>query len=84
MDSNVVGFVMADLEGRILDANDAYLAMTGFDRADLASGRIRWPEMAPPERAADEPTTVERLLAQGSSKAWEVEWVRKDGSRVAS
>jgi signal transduction histidine kinase len=38
--------------------------------------------MAPPEEAADQPTTVERLLAQGSSKAWEVEWVRKDGTRV--
>jgi len=82
MDANVVGFVVADLEGRILDANDAYLAMTGFDREDLVLGRIRWPEMAPPEEAADQPTTVERLLAQGSSKAWEVEWVRKDGTRV--
>jgi PAS domain S-box-containing protein len=82
MDSNVVGFVVADLEGRILDANDAYLAMIGFDRDDLASGRIKWPEMAPPEDAADQPTTVERLLAQGSPKAWEVEWVRKDGTRV--
>jgi len=82
MDSNVVGFVVADLEGRILDANDAYLAMIGFDRDDLASGRIKWPEMAPPEDAADQPTTVERLLAQGSPKAWEAEWVRKDGTRL--
>ncbi len=83
MDSNMVGFVIADLEGRILDANDAYLSMIGFDRADMVSGRIRWPDMAPPERAADEATTVERLLAQDSSKAWEVEWVRKDGTRVS-
>jgi PAS domain S-box-containing protein len=82
MDSNVVGFVVADLEGRILDANDAYLAMTGFDRQDLVFGRIRWPEMAPAEQAADEPTTMQRLLAQCSSKAWEVEWVRKDGTHV--
>jgi len=82
MDSNVVGFVVADLEGRILDANDAYLALTGFDRQDLASGRIRWPEMVPPERVSDEPTTVQRLLAQGSSRACEVEWVRKDGTHV--
>jgi PAS domain S-box-containing protein len=81
MDSNVVGFVVADLEGRILDANDTYLAMIGFDREDLVLGRIRWPEMAPPE-AADEPTMVQRLLAHGSSKAWEVEWVRKDGTHM--
>jgi PAS domain S-box-containing protein len=82
MDSNVVGFVVADLEGRILDANDAYLDMIGFTRGDLSSGRIRWPELAPSEDAASQPPTVERLLAQGSSKAWEVEWVRKDGTRV--
>ena len=82
MDSNVVGFVVADIEGRILDANDAYLGMIGFDREDLAAGRIHWSKMAPPEGTANEPTTVERLLAQGSSKAWEAEWVRKDGTRV--
>ena len=82
MDSNVVGFVVADLEGHIVDANDAYLAMIGFDRQDLREGRISWSQMASLERATDEPTTVQRLLAQGSSKAWEVEWVRKDGSLV--
>ena len=82
MDSNVVGFVVADLEGRVLDANDAYLDTIGFTREDLVSGRIRWPEMAPPEETAGQPPTVERLLAQGSSRAWEVEWVRKDGRRV--
>ena len=82
MDSNVVGFVVADLEGRILDANDAYLDMIGFDREDLVSGRIHWPEMAPPEEIAEQPPTVQRLLAQGSCKAWEVEWARKDGTRV--
>jgi len=82
MDSNVVGFVVADLDGRILDANDAYLAMIGFNREDLASGRIKWPEMAPAEDGADQPTTVELLLAESSPKAWEVEWVRKDGTRV--
>lgn len=82
MDSNVVGFVVADLEGRIVDANDAYLSMIGFNRDDLATGRIRWPEMAPPERTSGEPTIVQRLLTQGWSKAGEVEWVRKDGSRV--
>ncbi len=82
MDSNVVGFVVADLEGRILDANDAYLDMVGFNRKDLISGRIHWPEMAPPGEVAEQPTTVQRLLAQGSGKAWEVEWVRKDGTRV--
>ncbi len=82
MDSNVVGFVVADLDGRVLDANDAYLAMIGFNREDLVAGRIHWPEMATPEDAADQPTTVQRLLAQGSATAWEVEWLRKDGVRV--
>jgi PAS domain S-box-containing protein len=82
MESNVVGFVVADLEGRILDANDAYLSMIGYSREDIVAGGVGWPDLAPPERNADESTIVQRLLTQGWSKAGEVEWVRKDGTRV--
>ena len=51
MDSNVVGFVVADLEGRILDANDAYLAMVGFNREDLVQGESTGPRWRHPKTA---------------------------------
>ena len=44
VDANVVGIVTWNLDGRILEANDAFLRMLGYERADLVSGRLRWTE----------------------------------------
>ena len=38
--ANIIGIVIWDIEGRILEANDAFLRMVGYDREDLASGRL--------------------------------------------
>ena len=49
VDANIIGIFIWDFEGRIIEANDAFLRMVGYDREDLASGRIRWTELTPPE-----------------------------------
>ena len=40
VDANIIGIIIWDLEGRILEANDAFLRMGGYDREDLISGRL--------------------------------------------
>ena len=37
------------MDGRILEANDAFLRMVGYDREDLVAGRVRWTDLTPPE-----------------------------------
>ena len=37
VDANIIGIVICDFEGRILEANDAFLRMVGYDREDLVS-----------------------------------------------
>ena len=49
VDANIIGIFIADREGRILEANDAFLRVVGYDREDLVSGRVRWTELSPPE-----------------------------------
>ena len=49
VDANIIGIVIWDFEGRILEANDAYLQMVGYEREDLLSGRMRWKDLTPPE-----------------------------------
>ena len=36
-------------EGRIIEANEAFLDMVGYGREDLVSGRLRWTELTPAE-----------------------------------
>jgi len=40
VDSNIIGVVIWDLQGRIIDANQAFLDMVGYGREDLVSGRL--------------------------------------------
>ena len=82
VEANVVGIVVGDLEGRILEANDAFLRIVGYDREDLASGRLRGTDLTPAEyRDRDERAIVE-LKANGVFQPYEKEYFRKDGSRV--
>ena len=36
-------------DGRITDANDAYLRLTGFSRSEVESGELRWERLTAPE-----------------------------------
>jgi len=49
VDSNIIGIFIWDLEGRVIDANEAFLHMVGHSRDDLSSGRMRWTELTPNE-----------------------------------
>jgi len=82
VDSNIVGIVFWDLQGRITDANQAFLDMVGYAREDVVSDRLRWTELTPAEwREADEQIIAE-LKAVGTLLPREKEYFRKDGSRV--
>jgi PAS domain S-box-containing protein len=82
VDSNIIGVVIWDVQGRIIDANQAFLDMVGHGREDLVSGRLRWTELTPAEwRDADEQAIAE-LKAVGTLRPREKEYLRKDGSRV--
>jgi PAS domain S-box-containing protein len=82
VDSNIVGIVIWDVQGRIIDANQAFLDMVGYAREDLVSGRLRWTELTPAEwRDADEQIIAE-LKAVGTLHPREKEYFRKDGTRV--
>jgi PAS domain S-box-containing protein len=83
VDSNIVGIVFWDVQGQIIDANQAFLDMVGYAQEDLVSGRLQWTELTPTEwRDADEQIIAE-LKAVRTLQPREKEYFRKDGSRVA-
>lgn len=82
VDANIVGIIIWDLEGRIFEANDAFLHMLGYDRDDLASGRLSRTDLTPAEWRDRDARTVEELKRMGTVQPFEKEYFRKDGSRV--
>lgn len=82
VEANVVGIVMWNLDGAITGANDAFLQMVQYDREDLASGRVRWTHLTPPEWRYLDDSTIAEIKVSGVFRPVEKEYVRKDGSRV--
>ncbi|MCA9117596.1 MAG: PAS domain S-box protein, partial [Planctomycetaceae bacterium] len=83
VDSNVAGFMVATTTGEILEANDALLAIIGYSREDLASGRLRWDELTPPEFRHLDARAVRELSEHGVCSPWQKQYIRRDGSRVS-
>lgn len=81
-ESNVIGIILTDLRGSILEANQAFLEIMGYTKRDLISGRLHWQEMTPPEYALLDQQAIAQLRTTGVCPSFEKECIRKDGSRV--
>jgi PAS domain S-box-containing protein len=82
VDSNIIGIFIGDSRGRIIEANDAFLAMLGYGHDDVISGRMRWTKLTPPKWAPADADALAQLSLTGTCKPYEKEYYRKDGSRV--
>jgi PAS domain S-box-containing protein len=82
VDANIIGIFIADREGWIIEANDAFLRILGYGREDLVSRRVRWTELSPPEWRERDILTQAELNSAGVVRSFEKEYFRKDGSRV--
>jgi PAS domain S-box-containing protein len=81
-ESNIIGVIVADMNGAIAEANDAFLHMVGYTREDLLAGLIRWQDMTPPEYQEISDRSISQLKTSGVCQHFEKEYIRKDGSRV--
>src|SRR5580658_837431 len=80
-ESTIAGIVSAEFD-RIPEANDTFLELVGYSREDLLEGRLRWPDLTPPEYAALDELAHEEGLRFGACTPFEKELIRKDGTRV--
>lgn len=82
VDANIIGIFVWDLEGRIIDANDAFLRIVGYDRNDLIADRLRWRDLTPTEWRDADDRRVAELDATGTAHPYEKEYLQKSGGRV--
>jgi PAS domain S-box-containing protein len=82
VDANIIGIVIWNVQGRIIDANQAFLDMVGYAQEDLVSGRLRWTKLTPAEWRDDSDQFLAKIRAIGTLEPRAKEYFRKDGSRV--
>ena len=76
-----VGVLFFTSTGVVIDANEAFLRMTGHDAADLSHRRVQWQAMIPPEERARTGAALRQLLDTGRIAPREQLLLRRDGSR---
>jgi PAS domain S-box-containing protein len=82
VEAKIIGIFTWDLEGRIIEANDAFLRFLGYDPQDLVSGRVRWFDLTPPEWHERTECALAELNSTGTVQPYEKELFRKDDTRL--
>lgn len=80
--SPLFGVLVAELDGRILEANDALLEMIGYSRGELDSGQLRWDAITPADHKAADERAVHQLRETAMCLPFEKEYIHKNGHRV--
>ncbi|HTQ03056.1 MAG TPA: PAS domain S-box protein [Polyangiaceae bacterium] len=81
-ESGIIGIITADLTGKVIHANDAFLRMSGFSRGELVAGAIQWNDLTPRDWREATDRALEELRTTGVASAYEKEYERRDGSRI--
>jgi PAS domain S-box-containing protein len=80
VDANIVGIFIWNFEGKIIEANEAFLRMLGFSHEDVLSGHLRWTDLTPVEWLNLNGQAVAELKATGICQPFQKEFFRKDGT----
>lgn len=83
VDADIMGVVIWEFDGTIVETNDAFRQIVGYEADDFASGRVRWTDLTPPEwLERDTQQWLPELKRAGRLQPIEKEYFHKDGRRV--
>ncbi|MEB3828980.1 PAS domain-containing sensor histidine kinase [Phormidium sp. CCY1219] len=80
VESNTIGIVFWELNGKITDANDAFLQAIGYGREALLAGELDWEKITPRKYRKRDRESISQILYTRSFNPFEKELIRKDGS----
>ena len=78
-ESGLIGVLVADLNGQVVEANERFLEILGYVPADMP---LRWDDLTPPEWRELDLQKVKLLQDTLIAVPWEKEYFHKDGHRV--
>lgn len=81
-DSNVVGMMFTNFAGDIIEANDRFLEMLGYSRAQVEAGLMNWAEITPPDYREQDLQVIEHLRQYGFIHPFEKAYRHHDGHLV--
>src|SRR5579884_1421354 len=74
VEANLVGIVVSDLHGHVLEANDIFLTILGYTRQELERGELNWRAITPSEYRQAEDEAIRQLHERGIYQPFEKEY----------
>lgn len=81
--TNMIGIVLSDLDDKIIEANDAFLNLIGYTRADIKNGVLTWSRITPKKHDAIDQKKIKEILRHGTIVPFEKEYIHKRGHLVS-
>jgi two-component system, chemotaxis family, CheB/CheR fusion protein len=78
---DVVGVLIFDENGTLIDCNDAFLKMTGYSQMEVKAKQLNWRTMTPPEYIPASEEQMRKMAENGRIGPYEKEYFLKGGSR---
>jgi PAS domain S-box-containing protein len=80
--ASVISVAFSNREGKVVEANEAFLELTGYSRADLDEGKINRKVQSAEELSGDARLALEAFKQTGKCNPFEKVLTRKDGTTV--
>lgn len=77
--TNMLGIIGWHGDGRILDANDAFLNMIGYTQDDLNKGKVNWRNLTPEEGYSRDKIALAEIEMKGYCQPYEKTFLHQDG-----
>lgn len=82
LETDAIGVLIFNAGGTLIDANDVFLGMTGYDRDQIAAGQLSWRNMTPAEWMEKSEVQWADVSRTGRIGPYEKQYLRRDGSRT--
>lgn len=81
-DSNLIGIIDWGVNGELSAANDTFLAMLGYPRADLESGRLNWRQLTPTDQLHQDDRAMQQIAERGYCDPFQKQFLHREGYPV--
>ncbi|GHO89251.1 sensor histidine kinase [Dictyobacter formicarum] len=81
-DANVIGIIVCNVHGEIIEANNMFLNMLGYTHDDVMLEKLNWVTLTPPEYLDADFQALEQLKTSGVFPPYEKEFLTCSGERI--
>jgi two-component system, chemotaxis family, CheB/CheR fusion protein len=81
LETEAVGVLFFDKSGTVIHANEVFLKITGYTRAEVEARLLTWQRMTPPEFVAESQHQLQKMAETGRIGPYEKQYLMADGTR---